>query len=758
MVASNIGVFMRVRPSAKPSAAFVSGSNGALCFDFDKLEARHEHDNNSKAMHSFCFNGVLGMEASQEEVFQAIAKPVIEDVLTGVNGTVFAYGQTGSGKTFTITGGAERYADRGLIPRTIKHMFDAFQKGHGQYRMHISYLEIYNDNGYDLLRDDSVQKLEELPKVLLREDEMGNIRLSNLSVNVATSEEEALNLLFMGDTNRVVAETPMNDASTRSHCLFIIWVDSTEPGSDVVRRSKLHLVDLAGSERVSKTGLDGNLLKEAKYINLSLHFLEQVIVALHDRSKGRGGHVPYRNSMMTSVLRDSLGGNCKTTMVGCIAVEPGNINESISTCRFAQRVGQIQNNATVNEDLDPNLLIARLKREVAELREEVRVSRKGDDAPLTPEGVEQCRALVFQYLSSGNQHEPFVCGSVERLRTSFRILRDMCNAKSSGGVAASGSSADRQEALKAQAQTLRLEVAQRGQEIGILVQMLAKQRGSGAERNFISAQAPPLMISPVPLESIQNRTSEDAEPAMDAEAGAAVVDGRSDGLHDEAPGAGTVVLPWETKPSKTRPRGAVGGSKVALPSGVDAAELLLDRQRAFEVFRRLHPLEAFEENKDLLKGRITEAKVVGDEANRVRTTISAAKTRLERLRTERAVTAVGPDDEALEDGPEESACVAEIERLKGLYRKSTDRLRQVKMDVEHIQKMMEANRAKTLRDFTTWFSSLRKQTQLEDMDEERKLQLIEKAIQPTVPAPTRSGGVLPTVRGEESPRIRVTAD
>ncbi|CAJ1423036.1 unnamed protein product [Effrenium voratum] len=130
---------------------------------------------------------------------------------------------------------------------------------------------------------------------------------------------------------------------------FIMWVESTQPDSDTVRRAKLHLVDLAGSERISKTGVVGNLQKEARYINLSLHYLEQVIVALHERSTGGRAHVPYRNSMMTSVLRDSLGGNCKTVMVGTAAVEDRHLDESISTCRFAQRVASIKNNAIVNE-------------------------------------------------------------------------------------------------------------------------------------------------------------------------------------------------------------------------------------------------------------------------------------------------------------------------------------------------------------------------------------------------------------------------
>jgi len=150
----------------------------------------------------------------------------------------------------------------------------------------ISYLEIYLEAGYDLLDPSHETKgLEDLPKVTMQEDEDGRTHLRNLSAQVARSEEEALNLLFMGDTNRVISETPMNEASSRSHCIFTIGIDARRAGSDVVRRSKLHLVDLAGSERAKKTGIEGTVFKEARYINLSLHYLEQVIIALQEKQK-----------------------------------------------------------------------------------------------------------------------------------------------------------------------------------------------------------------------------------------------------------------------------------------------------------------------------------------------------------------------------------------------------------------------------------------------------------------------------------------
>lgn len=186
----------------------------------------------------------------------------------------------------------------------------------------------------------------------------------------------------------MIAETPMNLASTRSHCIFTIRITSRARDSAVVRRSKLHLVDLAGSERVGKTGVGGQLLAEAKFINLSLHYLEQVIIALSDKSRT---HVPYRNSMMTLVLRDSLGGNCKTTMVATLSLDPSNVDESIATCRFAQRVALIKNAVALNEEMDPQLMVQKLRKQVVDLQAELILASSGNapDEPLDEEELQR---------------------------------------------------------------------------------------------------------------------------------------------------------------------------------------------------------------------------------------------------------------------------------------------------------------------------------------------------------------------------------
>lgn len=328
MVKTGIKIFARLRPTKKSTGAYeveeLEDGLNALSFTIPRSEGSGAV-NNKREIYTFKFTRVFDCQAGQEEVFNEVSRGVIDNCLEGYNGTIFAYGQTGSGKTFTITGGVERYSDRGLIPRSLSYLYHQYEKFPGtMFSTHISYLEIYNECGYDLLdpRHEAAH-LEDLPKVTLLEDRESVIHLRNLSLHPANNEEEALNWLFLGDTNRMMAETPMNMASTRSHCIFTVHISSRQPGSDTIRRAKLHLVDLAGSERVGRTGMEGTLLTEAKYINLSLHYLEQVIVALSERSRS---HIPYRNSMMTSVLRDSLGGNCMTSMIATCSVDRRNID------------------------------------------------------------------------------------------------------------------------------------------------------------------------------------------------------------------------------------------------------------------------------------------------------------------------------------------------------------------------------------------------------------------------------------------------
>nr|XP_046268923.1 kinesin-like protein KIF6 isoform X2 [Scatophagus argus] len=492
MVKETIQIFARIKPTKKTAAVYSVDNEEQTGASVEFVLPRDLADgfvNNKRECYKFRFQKVFDQSVKQEEIFENIAKPVADSVLAGYNGTIFAYGQTGSGKTFTITGGAERYSDRGIIPRALSYLFQQFsQDSSVVYTTHISYLEIYNEMGYDLLDSrHEASRLEDLPKVMIMEDPDQNIHLRNLSLQQSANEEEALNLLFLGDTNRMIAETPMNQASTRSHCIFTVHLCRREPGSATLRRSKLHLVDLAGSDRVSKTGLNGKLLTEAKYINRSLHYLEQVIIALSEKNRS---HIPYRNSMLTSVLRDSLGGNCMTTMIATMAVDKRNLDESISTCRFAQRVALIKNEAILNEELDPALLIARLKREIQSLKEELAMmTGEQRDDQLTVEEIHTLEELVKAFLHDPDPDVTLSLGpDMRKIHYCFSLLKIMIMDKqeqrgnrSHGGQqspAATVSEEIIQDSHHSATEVTKLKkmLTQRDDEISILVKMLKREK------------------------------------------------------------------------------------------------------------------------------------------------------------------------------------------------------------------------------------------------------------------------------------------
>ena len=332
---------------------------------------------------SFCFDAVLSGGASQEEVFVKVAEPLVKSFIAGINGCICCYGQTGAGKTWTMSGG-ESFQTRGLIQRSIESLFSEVRKGAG---VMISYVEIYNEVAYDLLGE-SVSggtDLESFPRVTLQEGASGSVRTKNLSLHAVDSAEEATDLFLFGNMNRMVSSTLMNQASSRSHCIFTLHLENRSGDSAIVQTSKLHLVDLAGSERVWKTGLSETNLREARHINKSLHFLEHVMHALHQKS----AHIPYRNSVLTSLLRDSLGGNCKTVIVGNVSLDTVNYKESVATCRFIQRCGQIELRiATANQTVEWKHVAEGLKEENERLRR-------------SPESVCESDSLLLRPCSDG---------------------------------------------------------------------------------------------------------------------------------------------------------------------------------------------------------------------------------------------------------------------------------------------------------------------------------------------------------------------
>ena len=328
--------------------------------------------NNQKEQWSFHFDKILH-NVPQEEVFEYTMNDIIKSSVQGYNGTIFAYGQTGSGKTFTISGAPSNFAYRGIIPRSISRLFNEISTmPEYDFNIQISYLEIYNEIMFDLLPEDG-KFFGQRANIEFQEDNKGNVLVKGLSKHKVTNEEECFNLLFEGESNRTISEHKLNQGSSRSHCLFMIQLEmkSKIESTEKIMVSKLNFVDLAGSERVKKTGSSGITLKEATYINRSLTFLEQVVVALTEKKGRANDHVPYRQSKLTHILKDSIGGNCKTVMVANIWPEEQFLQETLSTLNFAQRMGGVVNVASVNIQLDINAQIRKMTKEIKELKQEL---------------------------------------------------------------------------------------------------------------------------------------------------------------------------------------------------------------------------------------------------------------------------------------------------------------------------------------------------------------------------------------------------
>eukprot|EP00730_Choanoeca_flexa_P002951 TRINITY_DN11240_c0_g1_i1.p1 TRINITY_DN11240_c0_g1~~TRINITY_DN11240_c0_g1_i1.p1 ORF type:complete len:887 (+),score=161.57 TRINITY_DN11240_c0_g1_i1:54-2714(+) len=368
-----IATYLRLRPAKKPSDDFEVTEDEPEILKVKVSAEGKAGSQDHKLQYSFKFDQIFPQTITQEDIFETVGQPVCDRFLEGFNGTVFAYGQTGSGKTYTIEGGSKRFEDRGLLPRCLAYIFEALKdKPAAKASVTVTYLEIYNNTAYDLLNAASGSSAR-LPKVSVQ-DRGTSCVVHGLSQHPAPTEEVAQQLAFLGKTNRTVASTTMNLTSSRSHSVFTLTLHYQRPGSDTIIKSKLNLVDLAGSERVSKSHASGQQLDEAKHINLSLHYLENVIIALQKSTNKK--HIPYRNSLLTKLLRDSLGGNCITAMIAAISLKDSNKHESISTCRFAQRVAMVDNDARRNEVLDDKTVIKRLRRRVAELQTELKVAQE----------------------------------------------------------------------------------------------------------------------------------------------------------------------------------------------------------------------------------------------------------------------------------------------------------------------------------------------------------------------------------------------
>lgn len=669
MVKTNVRVIARTRPTdAFSSSVRVLDDNKTFHLHTDKRSST-DVVNNTNEDHTFKLDGIL-RDASQEMVYEVAAADLVKSTMAGYNGTLMCYGQTGAGKTFTLMGGAD-YRTRGCVPRCVKAIFDEAQtQADKMVEISVTFIEIYQDRIRDLLNPSSEEDYQ------IMEDARGSVSIRNAEQRVCAKESDALALLFEGNSNRQTAEHSLNATSSRSHVIFTIHVQSKSrvESESASITSKLHCVDLAGSERLSKTQSQGQTAKEAQYINKSLTFLEQVVLALSSSTRS---HVPFRQSKLTNVLKDSLGGNSKTTMIANLWPEERNLDETLSTLKFAVRMMRVQTDPTINAVMDPTTQLKLLQRTITELKAELHMQNQlagkshvqyegefGEDERFELEKV------VKAYVGGALQQVPVK--SLREVKEYFRIFKAIIDQKdaelrsvgAAGFTGVPGSPGTAGGAAAAAAGGRVGGVAAGG--VGTVDRQSGLSVGVGAPskqlKDVLKAQPPSSTAAGGRGESMANASA--AYASMER---ARSMDG--DGV------------------------GAAGGINVTVD--------IPDKGQAFLDFKRgpgmklAQFIKSTQEELLAKKRRVAE---LGRVINQLKGEIDAASTELTRLRTDRMSRG---EDDVVDD--REQQLLAAIRAAKQQYRQEYDALTREKDERDLAARGVDAAKKRLVEDYDAWY-------------------------------------------------------
>lgn len=626
--------------------------------------------NNQTESWKFRYDKILH-NASQEDVFDNCARGVISSIVEGYNGTILCYGQTGAGKTFTMNGSTSNFKYRGIVPRTLSVLFQEIDSRFDQQvTVRVSYIEIYNELMFDLLSP--IPTHEQSGNISIVEDALGNVKVKGLSMHQCTTEEEAMNLLFEGETNRTICQHELNKNSSRSHCIFTLHVESKSrvESTEKVHVSKLHLVDLAGSERTKKTGSSGITLKEAAFINKSLSFLEQVVVAVCDRHRD---HVPYRQSKLTNLLKDSIGGNCKTLMIANIWPEPEHLEETISTCKFATRMMRVANEATINVNQDPEILIKKYEREIRDLKQELAMhdtlANRGR-INYDPDPPEKQYAIAKQFLT-GEIDDIDELNSIRQCRDLMHQMRLVYrkleqNAKT-GSSRHGGDAHDKADGGDGAGDDniTPAELERR--------KTLAEEDGVGDEEEGTTGFG----IGKAPRES---KPQHKIQATKDGE------DYKQD--DEESKGEGDSALETEGRPSKKSKKKQVKS-----------------KQEAFKEFKE----DEGKAVEDSIKGNRTDLRTKKDEmarlkevCNKAKKEIDSLKSQLESKNEEKQKSLELDEDEDVID-EEEYSMLKQLKEFKKVYRENFDKYKNLKGDAFFIQNSIDQLKEQLIFKFEVWY-------------------------------------------------------
>ncbi|XP_024887827.1 kinesin-like protein Klp61F [Temnothorax curvispinosus] len=422
----HIQVFVRVRPINQSEK--VGKSIPVLELPSNKEVVVHER---SQGNHSkkFTFDKVFGPSSKQIDVYNAVVSPLLEEVLAGYNCTVFAYGQTSTGKTFTMEGVSndptlhwQSDTKAGIIPRALSHLFDELRLLEAQeYTVRVSFLELYNEELFDLLSPS-----DDASKIRLYEDatRKGSVIIHGLEEVTVHNKNEVYKILEKGSEKRQTAATLMNAHSSRSHTVFSITIHIKEnnvDGEELLKTGKLNLVDLAGSENVGRSGAVDRRAREAGNINQSLLTLGRVITSLVERAP----HIPYRESKLTRLLQESLGGRTKTSIIATVSPASINVEETLSTLDYAQRAKNITNRPEINQKLSKKALLKEYTEEIERLRRDLVAARERNGVYLAHDNYNEMQTLIENQTKEIEEKITHIKVLKETMETKEQIFNDL---------------------------------------------------------------------------------------------------------------------------------------------------------------------------------------------------------------------------------------------------------------------------------------------------------------------------------------------
>ncbi|XP_039609642.1 kinesin-like protein KIF9 isoform X1 [Polypterus senegalus] len=701
---NGVRVFVRTRPTNNFAQEFIEYLPDKKTVNFHaRKDTSRGIINNQQSDWTFKIDGVLH-DVSQEEVYDEVARNVVLKALDGYNGTIMCYGQTGAGKTYTMTGATETYKQRGIIPRAIQQVFKEIEnRSEQEITVRISFLEIYNESLSDLLA--TVSAYQPVDSQMTIVDEKNCIYVRGLSVHRANNEEEAFSLLFEGETNRVISSHSLNRYSSRSHCIFTIHIESRSRTLSDPRyvTSKLNLVDLAGSERLGKTRSEGQVLKEAMYINKSLTFLEQAILALADRKRD---HVPFRQSKLTHVLKDSLGGNCNTILVANIYGDVEHMEETLSTLRFATRMKCIRTDPAVNEHYDPVLQVKKLEKDILLLKRELTMHDTLNNRSQVPyealseSQIAEINKQVHKYLEGAiDEIEIINIRQIQEVFAQFKAVLLLHEQEVEARLLQKYGTADRIDS----------GVTEGAMKIGPAVDTTGELDGQGFGVGLAPSSARLLNSNLSSARKIKvKKTKDHLSPSRRDETGSLLA-GKD--LESIPPSKISYQLPstketvageQEVKSMVSHRPDSTGKEEPSLPSSFPS------KVDAFEDFKLDSGSEInriFEQNKAILLEKRRKVRQLVEEINIFKKEIDNTKLALQVKEQEREQQGqyINEEGDTIID-EEEFQLILKLKDLKASYRTHYDQLFSLRTEVQYCQHLVDQCRIRLLSEFDSWYN------------------------------------------------------